>query len=536
MKKVKLSICCLLIAATPLFSLDFNFRPKAFMFIPQGDGNIAADGNERYDTGFGVEIGFEADISSILPNPLGIGYTFGIEGAMQINPLQSDNPANISFYSAGGVIGIYFFPLSRLLIRADGAAGVNVSTSEISRVGIAGRSNPDMYWRAGGELGFRFTPGFTIAANAGWKQFNSGNNVLNSGMYAGLTAQITFGTDSGGLLEGVSARLEQTEPVYPLFMQLYQVYPAANVVLRNNENAEIRDVRVFFRAGNYTASEFLCTQVSVIPRGRAIEVPLLADFSPDILRFTDTGRLMGELVIRYRFLGREREVVRALTVLTHNRNTLPMGEPAEFAAFVSSTSNEVLEFARFIAGLERSNRRSGINVNMQYAVWLLEGLRASGIRLGETYAGETEAQYPAETLSYRTGNNRDLALLFAACLESTGKRSAFIKTENDFLAAISLGTVQEAGALANDRNTIIVDGEVWLPLSMSTFNEGYSAALTQGATILNQTFAAGKAADFVIVHDAWLIYQPAPLPELGRSTLRTDTTALTNAVNRALGR
>ena len=79
-----------------LIGLDFNFSPGGFVFIPMGEGNTL------YDTGGGGEIGFEADLSTIWPNPLGLGYTFGLEAAMLLNPLQSEQAENVSFYSAGG--------------------------------------------------------------------------------------------------------------------------------------------------------------------------------------------------------------------------------------------------------------------------------------------------------------------------------------------------------------------------------------------------------------------------------------------------
>jgi len=367
-----------------------------------------------------------------------------------------------------------------------------------------------------------------------------------------LTAQFSFQTGSGSSREGIGASLDQHGEMYPVFMQLYQTNPLGSVVLRNNENAEIRNVRMFFRAAGYTASEFPCGTLPIIPRGRTAQLPLYADFSPDVLRFTDTGRIIGELVIRYTFLGQERETVRAVTVATNNRNMIIDGDIAAFAAFVSPTSPETLDFARFIAGQARANPRTGHNQNMQYAIWLLEGLRASGIRLGETYSSGNEAQYPAETLSYSTGNSRDLALLFATALESVAIPAAFISVSSgegatgrgqsgervsgsEFLVAVNLGIRQSAAeTLFNGTDKIlIVNDEVWLPLSMKEFNNGFIACWTGAASILNRAFEKGEFVDFVIVQDAWSFYPPAPLPELGRSKIRTDNAVALREVNRA---
>jgi tetratricopeptide (TPR) repeat protein len=393
-----------------------------------------------------------------------------------------------------------------------------------------------MTWRVGGETGFRFTPGFTLAANAGWRQFNISGRTLNSGLYAGLTAQITFQTGANRN-EGASASLDQYEAVYPAFMQLYQTNAVGDLVIRNNENAEIRNVRVSFRAPPYTASEFPCGAIPFIARNRSASLSLLADFSPAILRFTDDGRVLGELVIRYLFLGREREAVQTVILATYNRNTTP-GDVSSLVVFISPISPEILDYAKYIAGLARTNSRAGHNWNFQYAIWLLEGLRAGGVKLADTYTDETQVQFPAETLSYGTGNSRDLALLFAAALEGVAIPAAFVKTENDFIVALSLG-INRSGAetLFNGADKIlIINDEVWLPLSMNSFNDGFTAAWTQAASALIELFKTGNNIDFVMVEEAWAMYPPAPLPELGGRAVRTNTAMATNSVNAAMTR
>ena len=442
---------------------------------------------------------------------------------MLITPVKGTNPENLSLYSFGGVLGLYYFPLSRFFTRIDTTLGVYQPSLEGSNGQAA------FFWRAGGEAGFRFTPGFTLAVNAGWRQYSdSGGGAFNSGISVGLTAQISFQTGTGSARETVTAGFEQFEPVYPAFMQLYQTNPIGAVVIRNNENAEIRDVQVSFRASPYTASEFPCGSVSLIARGRSVELPLLADFSPEILRFTDSGRILGELVIRYSFLGQQREVIRALTVATNNRNTVTTGDTAALAAFISPTSPETLAYAKHIAGLARANRRLAHNQNMQFALWLHEGLRASGVRLGTTYSSETEAQFPAETLSHGTGSSRDLVLLFAAALEGVGIPSAIIKLEDEILVAFSLEIGRSAAeSMFNGLERILViNDQVWLPLATSVFNEGFMAAWRLGAAGLNKAFAAGKEVDFVLVEEAWAAYPPAPLPEQGGRIVHTDPDAV----------
>jgi hypothetical protein len=417
----------------------------------------------------------------------------------------------VQFYAFGVVPGLYYFPLSRLFTRLDGGVGVYQGVIE------EGKGQAALWWRAGGEAGFRFTPMFTLAASGGWRQFQNANGgVFNSGFYTGLTLHITFtaGKNSGG---GAAAAFTQDGGVYPVFLSLYQQNPAGTVAIRNNENAEIRDVRVSFRAAGYTASEFPCGTIPLIAKGRGAELPLYADFSPEVLRFTDTGRVLGEVVIRYRFLGKEKESVQTVSVQVHNRNTFPAADPTGLAAFMSPTSPEILEYAKHVTGLARSNRRTGINQNMQAAVWLFEGLRSAGLRLDDAHTVEGEVQFPAETLGFRTGNSRDIGLLYAAALEASGVPSAFVPLADDFIVACYLNVNQaKAGLLFKGlEKLLVIDDGVWLPLSMNAFNEGFIAAWDGGAAALNKVFAGGGEADFIMPENAWGTYPPAPLPAQG---------------------
>ncbi|MCL2763120.1 MAG: hypothetical protein FWD36_07960, partial [Treponema sp.] len=77
---------------------------------------------------------------------------------------------------------------------------------------------------------------------------------------------------------------------------------------------------------------------------------------------------------------------------------------------------------------------------------------------------------------------------------------------------------------------------VWLPLSMSVLHEGFTSAWARGAAALNESFATGELAEFVAVEDAWAVYPPAPLYELGRTGIRTDNAAVLREVNNVMQR
>ncbi|AEF80052.1 hypothetical protein [Leadbettera azotonutricia] len=507
-------------------ALDFSLRPGGFLFIPLGE-----PAKTRYDLGGGGDLLFDLDLSSVWPNPLGIGYTAGIEGGINYAPLASGTDKGLSLYSAGAGLSLYYYPLSRLLLRLDGAAGVYTGIMEKSRT-------PASWWlRAGGGIGFRFVPSFVLSANSGYRNYHDQGGALHSGMYIGLTAQLNFETRAGA--GDVDLTVQQDEAVFPVYLSLYQRNSIGTLLIRNNENAEIRNVRVSFRAGKYTASEYACGTIPLIAKGRTVELPLYADFSPEVLNFTDRGRIVGEAVIRYSFLGKEREQVRTAAVQVYNRNAYPSGDSAGLAAFVSPTSPEVLEYAKYITGMARTNQRIGLNQNMQFGIWLFEGLRAAGVRTRETGDREEgspmEIQFPVETLGFRGGHELDAGLLYAAALEASGIRAALIPTSNDFITALSLGIDRaQAETLFNGtEKLLIIDDEIWLPLSMAAFNNGFTASWGKASEGLSAVFAAGATADCIVLEDAWVLYPPAPLAAQGIQFSKPETSLLQRNVEAA---
>jgi tetratricopeptide (TPR) repeat protein len=120
-------------------------------------------------------------------------------------------------------------------------------------------------------------------------------------------------------------------------------------------------------------------------------------------------------------------------------------------------------------------------------------------------------------MAYRTGTVTDVGLLYAASLEAVGIRAAIIPLDGDFITAFSLG-INEAAAAGQfnglDR-LLIVDDEVWLPISMAKFNDGFMESWRGAAERLSAAFSAGENVDFIILEDAWAVYPPAPLPAQG---------------------
>jgi hypothetical protein len=264
--------------------------------------------------------------------------------------------------------------------------------------------------------------------------------------------------------------------------------------------------------------------VSYIGKRETAELPLLADFSPDVLNLTENSRIPGELVIRYELLGQEKTAIRSAEVSVYNRNTFRWTDAAGLAAFVSPTSPETLEFAKQLTGLARPRLRTGMNRGLQFAMYLFEGIISAGIGYSPTVSTPYEkfrrnadildsVQFPFQTLAYRTGDLVDLGLLFAALLEASGIRAAIIPLDDDFIVAFSPGLTARGAAshFNGTANILIVNDEAWIPLSFASLKEGFMGSWDAARKKLDAVFASGAEADFIILEDAWQTYPPANL-------------------------
>jgi hypothetical protein len=488
-------------------ALDFSVRARPFMSIPLG-ASI-----DRFTAGGGIDATLDVDISSILSNPLDIGYSLGPDFGLNIAPVyEVGMPAY--FYSGGIGASLFYYPFSRLSLRVEGGAGIYQAEYE-------GATTADIFWKYGGEAGFRFSPNFILSLNAGFRQYNDRSADPNyTGVYGGLTVHYSF--EIGGNNRGISVVLDQDEPVFPVFSGLYRQNRAGTLRITNHESAEIRNISVSFQAGNYTASQLACGTVSRLGKHQTAEIPLYADFSQAILNFSESGRIPGDVLIEYEILGARREVNGSAVVTVHNRNSYRWADPQSLAVFVSPAVPEVLDYAKYIVGLARNHLRTGLNRNMQFALYLYEGLRAAGLTGApdqqtpyESFRGDSEKvdsiQFPYQTLAYRSGDLDELGLLYAASLEAAGLKTALIPLKNDFAVAFSLGI---DGAAAQTfftglDNLLIIDDEAWMPIASGALRDGFINGWYTAINGINEAIGAGEGVDFIVLQDAWRSYPPA---------------------------
>ena len=439
--------------------------------------------------------------------------------------------------------GAFFYPFSRVEAGLGIAGGASVAISN-SKYHYA------PWYRAYGELFFRFNPNVSVGFNASW--FDVQNNTWwgnpgAAGLTAGLSVKIKVDTQkAAGRVDG---SVIQDESVFPLLYTIYKENPFGTIIIENNETAEIRNVEVRFRAEGYTASDIECGKVSQIRKHRSAELSLYADFTDAILQFSEAGKVSGELVVSYELLGKKLTAVSQVTIPVYNRNQVRWTDPAVIASYISTSSQEVLEYSKYLVGIARSHLRSGLNRNMQFAMYVNEGMRLGGIRYvpdsdtpyNKTHLNSEELdylQYPYQTIAYKTGDKDDVGVLFMALLESVGIPSAFIPLEDDFIVCFNLGVnASRVGSLFDGYDRIlVVDDEIWIPLSMSAINEGFINSWYKAVLKIQAKTENEEDFDFVLISDAWQYYPPAGFSSKENASSLPVESALTNAVENDIAR
>lgn len=522
MKKVLVTAILAFFAALNTFSLDFAFRITPNMAFPDEEVN-----GDKLGTGFSGMLNADLDLFNFV--------TVGLEGgALSIKQDALDKNYNI--FMGGASLGLYFYPLSRLYVSANGSYGIHSTSIDAPSVTGSGKGT---YWRGFGELGFRFTPGFVLNAVGGYENIMIDGTPLIKTPFVGLSAKFNFSTNKNSGMGSFSVKFAQDSAVYPVCANAYKTTPMGIASVRNMSSAEVRDVHISFRAGRYSAAEKECAVFSVINRYRSVDVPVYADFGPEILRYSEDGKINGELVISYSFLGKRMIEVKNIILDVKHRNSFSWDNLASLVCFIDSGTPEILEASKYLAGIEINNLKTGMNSPLQYSAAVMEGLRIAGVVWSEDSVtpytkfrtnGEIDSiQYPIQTLNLLGGDYDDLGILVCSCLESCGIGTGFIALEDDFIVLVDTGVSAEKKDNQFTGDDVISDEKrTWLCLSMKNFSKGFTKSRLAAAKALK-----GKEYEIISVHDTWKDYPPVTFSGYKGSYKSPSKDAVIKAVNEA---
>ena len=534
-KKVKIKIIISIVLALCCFPV--SALELVFTLTPELTFPFLTEGVQKYeDVGYGGML----DTGVTLFNFVNVGTTAGFYGIPKksSSKFKSSQAKNLFFVPIGVKAGATAYPLSRMAVSANLSSGFSIA--------ISGSDMHYQPWfKAEAVAAFRINPSFSVGLSFSWLDFQYNtwfNNALMQGLSTGISLTYRFDTKKSS--GSVSATADYDDYVFPLLYTIYKENSFGTVYISNDETAEIRNVHVSIRANGYTASEMECGVISTIAKHKTQSVPLTADFSEAILNFTENGQIPAEVVIDYELLGQKRTAVSQIIIPVYNRNQMRWADPAVLASYVSTSSQEVLEFSKYLVGVSRRYLRTGLNRNMQFAMYVFEGMRLAGIQLDSDSTTPYDSyhldpsildyiQYPYQTMLYKSGDKDDLGILLMSLLQSVGINSSFIATSDDFIvlfnteiAGSSVGSFFDG----EDRVIILDDDMVWIPLSMKSLSEGFINSWYKAVEEINYVTEAEEDYYFVEIADAWSFYPPAGFTSGENVSLETSEKTISDTV------
>ncbi|MCQ2577851.1 MAG: tetratricopeptide repeat protein [Treponema sp.] len=507
----------------PFFAADFSFRLTPETVIPL---NI----KETVSTGpsYGGVVNADLNLFNFLT--IGPEFTFQLYNTEYSEELSS-------ILGTGLSAGFFYAPFSRIMVSLNGSAGIYFGNYEFGQSGAdasisvnpAGKKSylmNNLYYRGFADLSFRINPNFTIGVEAGYTDFIFyDKKSLLSGIQAGITSKITIETKKHQ--NKIDLDMLQEENIYPLFASSYKETPFAYIYITNHNNAEIRNVRVSFKADKYTSSAYVCSEIKRLQKNKTVEVPLLADFSTELSQFSENGQFPGQVIIEYSLLGKKYTEIKEVVISSYNRNTFNWENPDGIVALISPNDGSALELSKTIIGIARDNTHLGINQNLEYSMALFESLNTMGIIYEQDIQTPYEEyhyledvdyiQFPFQTITYRAGDCDDLAVLFASMLSSVGINSALLFTEDDVICGIDLNISSSSASkqFSSLDRLINIDDVLYLPVSMKNLGKGYADAWDLALEEINES----EDLSVIVVSEAWEYFTPIGLSEKAQFNL-----------------
>jgi tetratricopeptide (TPR) repeat protein len=432
---------------------------------------------------------------------------------------------NLSLVTLGAEAGLNYALLPRVSLEASLLVG--------GYLGLFGEEPPAVnpFATLGAGARFRLSPAFSLGAGLSYAYYLTRDISGLQALWNGLSVSLAGGVRLTGGSPRPLLRFDPVEiqPIFPVFYKYYDRNPLGKVVVRNLENGTIQNVRVSFMVGEFMQSPKECLVIPSLKARQSMEVPIYALFRDDILRVTEATSVSGEITAEYMFAGELRNVSQTQTVRVYDRNAMSWDDDRKAASFVTPRDTTVMTFAKGVVGDLRDRGATVIDPNLRNAMALFAGMwlyglnyvvdpKSSYAEFSKNNSAVDYLQFPRQTLEYRAGDCDDLAILYAALLESIGISAAFVTVPGHIYLAFALNmTDTEAQkTFARMDDLIVRDQAAWVPVEVTLLQAGFLKAWEAGA---RQWRENQPAAGFYPVAEAWKTYEAVGIEktEEGRS-------------------
>ncbi|MCX6135949.1 MAG: hypothetical protein NTV54_00425, partial [Ignavibacteriales bacterium] len=313
----------------------------------------------------------------------------------------------------------------------------------------------------------------------------------------------------------------KVENIFPAQFAWYAMHPIGSVTIQNTGKVDVKNIKaqLFMPAYMQMASE------QIIPLLKAGEKKSFA-----VSATLDREKLLGvsentvsqmKAEITYAVGGKEE--TRSLTkpVTVYNKNAVSWSKPNTIGAFITYKDEAVQNFSRSVIGSVKYDASvlPAASRNQVNAMKVWEAVRAIQIHyVSDPWVvaeGDVldEIAFPRQTLSKKAGDCDDTSVLLAACLENIGIRTMLVGTADHVFMMFDAQVNKKNAARVslNERDYVVLDNTVWIPLETTIINKSFAEAWKLGAEGYYKVKESGGKLDLIDVRKAWETSPPTNL-------------------------
>jgi len=323
----------------------------------------------------------------------------------------------------------------------------------------------------------------------------------------------------------MSSALEITEfkveNIFPAQFVYYSKNPIGAVTLENTGKTDIKNIKAKIFIPNYMSfpSEQM---IPILKAGEKKSFEVSATLDKEKLQAVSENTIAQiKTEISYNQGGEEktRSITKPVTI--YSKNSISWNKPSHVGAFVTYKDAAVENFSRNVVGNVKFDQAMYPNASrsMQNAMKIWDAVRSFSINYVTdpwvVAEGDVldEIQFPRQTLAKKAGDCDDSSILLAACLENLGIRTMLIGTSDHIFIMFDTGVNKKNASRVslNERDYVIRENTVWIPLETTIINKPFAEAWRMGAEGFYKTADVKGKMDIIDVRKSWEMSPPSNL-------------------------
>jgi len=313
-----------------------------------------------------------------------------------------------------------------------------------------------------------------------------------------------------------------------IFPSLYRNYknvnqhPVGEIVLANNTNLPIRDAQLTFYIKDLMDAPTEQEMKPLVGYSNTV-IKLGAVFNKKILENTEDNTYQATFTLTYRNEGEEKTIEKSVETRVLGRNKITWQDKRRLAAFVSTESEEIINYTKQLDVLFKNFPDYDLNKNIRKAAQIYTTLNKNDF----VYSVDPETryslvstntnildflQYPAETLKRKGGDCDDLVTAMSSLLEHSGVGTAYVDVPGHVFLAFDSGLkssqLEDQGLKREE--VIIQNNKVWIPVETTLIgSKDFITAWQSASERYNKEKKAGNFPELVTLSKARNVYTPS---------------------------